>query len=99
MKIIDDTIHFESTELNYNKEKQVDKKQNTVRRISPDELHKYNLKLGKDKLVIGDAICGDDGYFPIKYICIHCGAYSFRRELTDVTYWDERYIFSWKCSF
>jgi hypothetical protein len=91
MKIIDNEIHFESYPLNYNKERGLNKC-NTVRTIDAADVELLQLHIveGEDS---GLLYCGPT---KIKTIHVHCGAYIFNRVLSDVSFFDGRWIFSWR---
>jgi len=76
MKIIGETIHFNSSPFFYKKELSGNKN-NTIRRIPFCDFY----ELSKD----------------ILFICIHSSVhgYYFQRKLTDISYYDGNFIFSW----
>lgn len=91
MRVHDNCIIFKSTLPNYWKEL-TGRKPNTVREISYPEVSKWGLA------VTDDGVLTSDGKF-VRTIGIELvdePTEYFTRELTDVTVYEGRYIFSWR---
>jgi hypothetical protein len=91
MHVIGDTIVFRSTLPNYWKEL-TGRKPNTVREIPYPEVSKWGIE------VTDDGVLTSDGKFvhTIGIELVGEPTEYFTRELTDVTVYEGRYIFSWR---